>query len=98
MSAGMMAEMVARCKKNLRISHEFLDSEIQMAIKAACQAMQRAGVSDTYINAPDPVTQEAIITYVMYRHADGGNNGYFESWQYQTDCIRRHHEGTNDAE
>lgn len=98
MSAEMMAALVARCKKNLRISHELLDSEIQMAIQTACQAMQRAGVSDAYINEPDPVTQEAIITYVMYRHADGGNDGYFESWQYQTDCIRRHYEGTDDAE
>jgi hypothetical protein len=95
MSAEMLATLVTRCKKNLRVSHSQLDSEIEMAIKTACQAMQRAGVSEAYIKDPDPVTQEAIIAYVMYRHADGDNDGYFASWQYQTDCIRRHREAGN---
>lgn len=98
MAQDVLDKLVERAKTRLRIRHDKLDGEIMSTVEAAGLAMRKAGVSEQHLNLPDKLTAEAILTYVQYKMAESGNEQFFESWQYQVDCIRRHREETSDDE
>lgn len=78
-------------KTALRISHTKLDTEITAVINAAQAEMARAGIVETAIVDTDPLIVEAIKTYC--KHVMAGDEkrreGFFVSWQYQLDCLRK---------
>ena len=78
-------------KTALRISHNKLDSDILETIAAAKAEMVRAGIIAGAVDYDDPTIVEAIKTYCKYSYAPdvGIRDGYFTSWQYQLDCIRK---------
>lgn len=98
MKPDALKSLVDRAKVRLRIKHDRLDDEIQSVVQTAVLAMIEAGVSAGLLESPDALTSEAILTYVQYKMAESGNAQFFESWQYQVDCIRRHREEIHDDE
>lgn len=83
--------MLSRVKLALRISHTALDGEITNAIAAAKAEMRRAGVENSVIDEDDEVFAQAILAYCLYLLAGDPKmkDGYFASWQYQLDNIRK---------
>lgn len=83
--------MEDRVKLALRISHSLLDTEITNTIAAAKAEMRRAGVDNNVIDEDDEVFAQAILAYCLYVLAGDQKmkDGYFESWQYQLDNIRK---------
>ena len=83
--------MLTEVKLALRISHNKLDAEIQSTIEAAEAEMMRAGVVEASIIETDPLIADAIKTYCKYSFASDIKlrEGYFESWQYQLENIRK---------
>lgn len=81
-----------KIKLALRISHDLLDGEITELITTARAEMTRAGVPDSVAeDTSNDVVTQAIKTYALYSMADDEKKaeGYFESWQYQLDNIRK---------
>ena len=83
--------MLTEVKLALRISHDKLDSEIQSTIDAAKAEMIRSGVIEASITETDPLIADAIKTYCKYSFAFDIKlrEGFFESWQYQLENIRK---------
>lgn len=83
--------MLEKVKLALRISHSYLDSDIQDTIDAARAEMLRAGVSESVANSELDIVEMALKTYCMYVYANDSkmSEGYFKSWQYQLDNIRK---------
>lgn len=91
--------MLDKIKLALRISHNALDSDIQDTIKAARAEMIRAGVPvELAESETNDLVLAAVKTYALYVYANDTklSNGYFESWQYQLDCIRKSEIATNE--
>lgn len=81
---------VAKVKLALRINHSYLDSDITDTIATAKAEMVRAGVPSEIANSDLDVVNRAILTYCQYIYANSKTvDGYFESWTYQLDCIRK---------
>lgn len=80
-----------KVKLALRISHTALDTEIQATIDTAKAEMARAGMLSTAIVETDALILDAVKTYCKYSFASDENQreGYFTSWQYQLDCLRK---------
>ncbi|NCD09937.1 MAG: phage gp6-like head-tail connector protein [Negativicutes bacterium] len=78
-------------KKSLRISHTKLDTEITATIDVAKAELERAGVIAENVVDTDSLIAEAIKTYCKYSFASDPKmrDGYFISWQYQLDCLRK---------
>lgn len=78
-------------KTALRISHTKLDTEISATIQAAKAEMARAGIETTSISDTDALIVDAIKTYCRYSFASDlkMREGFFMSWQYQLDCLRK---------
>lgn len=77
-------------KLALRISHSVLNTEITAQIAYAKAEMERVGIDPDAIDDTDPLILEAIKTYCKYNlAAEDKKDGYFTSWQYQLDCLRR---------
>lgn len=78
-----------KVKLRLRISHSKLDSDITSMIDAAKLEMERAGL--VVVDEDDPLIQEAIKAYCLYNFTgdEKTKNGYFKSWEYQLDCLRK---------
>ena len=81
--------LIDRVKLNLGISHNEKDSEINADITAARAELIRSGVSEDSANGDNPLIEDAILQYVLYRMAASRNDDYRESWLYQQDCLRR---------
>lgn len=83
--------MLEKVKLALRISHTKLDTEIQDTIDTAKKEMERAGILSAMILETDALILDAIKTFCKYSFASDENmrEGYFESWQYQLDCLRK---------
>ena len=82
--------MLEKVKKELRISHTKLDDVLQDSIDAAKAELQRLGILESKIVETDPAIADAIKVFCLYRHGLVDNrDGYFQSWQYQTDCLRK---------
>lgn len=83
--------MLEKVKTALRISHSYLDNDILDTINTARAEMIRSGVSDDVANSSADVVEMAIKTYCLFVYANDKkmSEGYFESWQYQLDNIRK---------
>ena len=86
-----MAELKEKVKIALRITHSYLDSDIEDTIKAARLDMKRAGIRSELIDSDDELIQGIIKTYCLYVYAPDEKlaQGYFESYQYQLDNARK---------
>lgn len=75
----------------LRISHNLLDSDINDTISTARSEMFRSGIAENIANSDIDIIQMAIKTYCLYVYASDTKltEGYFKSWQYQLDNIRK---------
>ena len=83
--------LVDDVKTALRISHTKLDGEIQATIDAAKAEMARAGIVESAIADTDPLIVDAVKVYCKYVFAadEKRREGFFQSWQYQLDCLRK---------
>ena len=89
--------MLEKIKLALRISHNKLDGEINDNIAFAKQEMERLGidtsktVADGETAVMDPLIYNAIKTYCQYAFTTDlkAQEGYFTSWSYQLDCLRK---------
>lgn len=84
--------MLERIKLALRISHSYLDGEIESTIATARAEMIRSGISPDKANDDtDDLITQCIKTYCLYIFASSSEqaDGYFKSWQYQLDNIRK---------
>lgn len=83
--------MLEEVKLTLRISHNLLDSDIQSTIDVARAEMIRSGVSKELANSDNVLIKSAIKTYCLFVHSndDKKTQGFFDSWQYQLDNLRK---------
>ena len=84
--------MLEIIKTALRISHTKLDSEILNTIEVARAELIRSGILDDKANSEeDKLINEAIKTYCLFSYSnnDKMSEGYFNSWQYQVDNLRK---------
>lgn len=83
--------MLSKVKTALRITHTFLDSDIEDTIAQARSEMERAGVSTKLAQGDDILVEGAIKTFCLYKYAEDTKlaDGYFTSWEYQLDNIRK---------
>lgn len=86
--------MLEKVKLALRISHNLLDSDIESTIDTARAELIRSGVSEEKANSEDVLIESAIKTYCLfvYTNDDKRAQGFFESWQYQLDNLRKSNE------
>ena len=73
------------------ITHDKRDTDILGSINYAKSELERAGIISDKIVETDSQIKEAIKVYSKYAFASEEKikAGYFESWQYQLDCLRR---------
>ena len=84
--------MIELIKLALRISTNKLDNEIQLHIDSARAEMTRAGIPKSVsLDENNVLITQAIKTYCMYQLTDDINiqEKYFQSFQYQLDCLRK---------
>lgn len=84
-------ELLAKVKLALRISHTLLDSDIEDTIKTARAELIRSGISEEIANSNLDIVEMAIKTYCLFVYANDSKlgEGYFASWQYQLDNLRK---------
>lgn len=78
-------------KAHIGISHTKKDTAIQDTIDTAKAEMTRAGILAEAIDDTDPLIKTAITTYCQYMYDtnDKRREGYFKSWEYQLDNLRK---------
>jgi len=83
--------MLDKVKLSLRISHDLLDNDILDTINTARAEMVRAGVVPSVAESNNDVVEMAVKTYCLYVYANDekAKDGYFTSWQYQLDNLRK---------
>lgn len=83
--------MLEKVKRALRISHSLLDEDITETIAQARSEMERAGVMPDVARSDSPIVEGAIKTFCLYIYAENVtlSDGYFKSWEYQLDNIRK---------
>lgn len=84
--------MLNKVKLALRISHEFLDSDIQDTIDSARAEMVRSGiVKNKAYSEEDTLILNAIKTYCLANYCSDEKkaDGYRTSWEYQLECLRK---------
>lgn len=84
--------MLDAIKAALRISHSKLDNEINNTIAVARAELIRSGILANIANATDDyLINEAIKTYCLFNYSNNDKmaEGYFASWQYQVDNLRK---------
>lgn len=82
---------VERIRKVLRLTHNKLDDEILLTIKAAKDELVRLGLLSDIVETDDSLIDEAIKTYCLYSFASDEKRaaGYYNSFKYQADCLRK---------
>lgn len=84
--------MLEKVKIALRISHDYLNSDIEDSISAARLELKRAGVKAEMADSEtDELICLAIKTFCLsiYSATDAIRKGYEESWKYQLDNLRK---------
>lgn len=81
-------------KTALRISHNKLDDEISNTIDVARMELIRAGIHPDKVDiiiSDDKLIDEAIKTYCLFSYSNNEKmaEGYFNSWQYQVENLRK---------
>lgn len=87
--------MLEKVKLALRISHTYLDEEINNTVAQARSEMVRAGVPVEVANSDNPLVEGAIKTFCLFTFGNDQKltDGYFKSWEYQLDNLRKHEWG-----
>lgn len=80
-----------KVKVALRITHNYLDSDIADTIQVAKKDMVRAGIKESMVESADELIESMIKTYCLYVYAPDEKlaDGYFKSYQYQLDNARK---------
>lgn len=83
--------MLEKVKLALRISHNYLDSDIEETITTARAELVRAGVSPSMASGDSDLVTMLIKTYCQYVYCGNEKMAekYFESFQYQLDNLRK---------
>ena len=84
--------MLGRIKVALRITHDFLDDDINDTISSARAEMIRSGVLEEKANDDgDMLIVSAIKTYCLSVYCSDTQkaDGYRKSWEYQLECLRK---------
>lgn len=84
--------MLDRIKLALRISHDYLDDDINDRIDSAKKELIRMGVNESKVkDGADPLIVEAIKTYVQMKFTDDINKSemFLKSWETQADNLRK---------
>jgi len=83
--------MLNKVKTALRISHNYLDNDINDTIATSRMEMIRSGVAVDVANGDDKLVQMAIKTYCLsiYSPDDKAREGYAKSFELQLDCLRK---------
>lgn len=83
--------MLAKVKTALRISHTYLDDDIEDTINTARAELIRSGCSAEVAESNLDIIQMAIKTYCQFVYADDQKlkDGYEKSWLFQLDNIRK---------
>ena len=83
--------MLDKIKIALRITHSYLDSEIEDCIASAKAEMLRAGISQSAIDNQDNLIEMAIKTYCLAHYSNNEKmaEGYENSFQYQLENLRK---------
>lgn len=84
--------MLEKVKLALRISHDYLNDDIEETISAARQEMIRAGVSaDKAADEDDNLISLFIKTFCLYHFCndDKIKDKYETAYQYQLDNLRK---------
>lgn len=83
--------MLGKVKLALRITHSYLDQDIEDTIKMARAEMIRSGVSEEVANSSNDIVENAIKTFCLYTYANDSKltEGYFNSWIFQLENLRR---------
>ena len=82
-------ELIDRVKLYLGISHNGKDAEIEANFTTARAELVRSGVSSELADSTDPLVEDAVLQFTMYRMAPTRNDDYQSAWLYQQDCLRR---------
>ena len=92
-------DVFAKVKLALRISHNYLDSEITDVIKSARDEMIRAGLDATMAEGSSELVETAIKTYALANFCGNLNDSekYTESFKYQLDCLRKSYGGDSNV-
>lgn len=88
--------MLEKVKLALRISHNLLDADIGDTINTARAEMVRVGIDNQKANNDnDPLIVQAIKTYCLWQYSNDTKTkeGYFKSWEYQIENIRKSNSG-----
>ena len=82
--------MIERVKQALRISHNKLDAEITGCIEYAEAEMKRLGVSESAVDAGNPLISEAVLIYCLSRLATDETDKarYEELWEKHVQNLR----------
>lgn len=83
--------MLEKVKIALRITHTLLDSDIEQTIALARAEMVRAGVNAELSESNNTLVEGAIKTFCLWHYSndDKMSDGYFRSWEYQLDNLRK---------
>jgi uncharacterized phage protein (predicted DNA packaging) len=84
--------MLDKIKVALRITHNFLDDDINDTINSARAEMVRSGILEERANDDeDMLIVSAIKTYCLSAYCSDMQkaDGYRKSWEYQLECLRK---------
>ena len=83
--------MLGKVKLALRITHNYLDRDIEDTIKMARAEMIRSGVSEEVANSSNEIVESAIKTFCLYTYCNDSKftEGYFNSWIFQLENLRK---------
>lgn len=83
--------MLNKVKIALRISHTYLDDDIEDTIQTARAELIRSGCPSDVAESNLDIIQMAIKTYCQFVYSDDvkQTDGYWKSWQFQLDNIRK---------
>lgn len=83
--------MLGKVKLALRITHSYLDKDIEDTIKMARAEMIRSGVSEEVANSSNEIVENAIKTFCLYTYCNDSKftEGYFNSWIFQLENLRK---------
>ena len=83
--------MLEKIKVARRISHNYLDEEINDTISVARAELIRSGVDEEIAESDDILILSAIKAYCLYyfEEDERKKDGFWKSWEYQLDCLRK---------
>lgn len=83
--------MLEKVKLALRITHTYLDSDIQSTISTARTEMKRAGVAAGVAESDMDIVENAIKSFCLFTYSNDPKltDGYWNSWVIQLENLRK---------